>query len=137
MTASASTADQRAARGLIPLAAWTAAWVASLAIARFVPGQLGEYQSIAAWIAIGVNVAVGIVWIVAHARYLRQLDDLQRKILTDALAVALGAGLVAAMAASVANNASLISFGDDAATFAIVAAVAYIGMAIVGNVRYR
>ena len=137
MTASASTADQRAARSLIPLAAWTAAWVASLAIARFVPGQLGEYQPIAAWIALGVNVAVGIVWIVAHARYLRQLDDLQRKILTDALAVALGAGLVGAMAASVANNAGLISFGDDAATFAIVAAVAYIVMAIVGNVRYR
>jgi len=135
--ASAPTADQRAFRSLIPLAAWTVAWVVSLAVARFVPDLMGEYPSIAAWIAIGVNVAVGIAWILSHARYLRSLDDLQRKILTDALALALGAGLVGAMAASVANTAGLISFGADAATFAVIASVVYVVGAIVGNLRYR
>jgi hypothetical protein len=137
MTTSETTADHRALLSLIPLAAWTLAWVASLAVARFVPDLLGEYQPFAAWIAIGLNLVVGIVWIFAHARYLRRLDDLQRKILMDALAMGLGAGLVGAMAASVANVAGLISFGADAATFAVVASVVYIIAVIVGNVRYR
>jgi hypothetical protein len=126
MTVLETTADQRAFRSLIPLTAWTVAWVASLAVARFVPDLMGEYQSPAAWIAIGLNLVVGIAWILAHVRYLHRLDELQRKTLMEALAMGLGAGLVGAMAASVANNAGLISFGADAAAFAVVASVVHI-----------
>lgn len=137
MIASETDFDRRVRRSVIPLAIWTAAWVASLAVARFVPDLSGEHQPMAAGIAIGVNVVVGIFWIVAHARYLRRQDDLQRKILMDALAVALGVGLVGAMAASVANSAGLVSLGSDAAVFAIIAGVAYIVTARVGKLRYR
>ncbi len=90
------------------LAIWTLAWVATLALAKFGPALLWNEQPVASWIAIAVNIAVGVAWIVAHAQYLRGVDDLQRKILMDALAIALGAGLVGGFAYSAANTAGLI-----------------------------
>lgn len=137
MTESATSTQQQAARSLIPLAIWTTAWVASLAAAKFLPELMGEYQAIAAWVLIGLNIVVGIVWIVVYARYLRLLDDLQRKIQMEALVLALGGGFVGAMAVSVANSAGLVSFGADAATFAIIASIVYIVATIIGNLRYR
>ena len=41
-----------------------------------------------------LNVLVGVGWIVAFTRFLPTLDELQRKIMQDALAVTLGAAWV-------------------------------------------
>ena len=38
-----------------------------------------------------LNVLVGSAWIISFTRWLRALDELQRKIMQDALAVTLGA----------------------------------------------
>ena len=129
-----------AARGrgsILALAIWTAAWVASLAVARFGAAAMGESSAAASWILIAVNVAVGIGWIIAHARYLRGVDDLQRKILMDALAVALGAGLVGGLAFSVAGSAGLIAFDSDIAFASILMGVVYLVAVAAGTLRYR
>ena len=56
------------------LALWTLAWVATLALARFGPSSLWDSQPAASWAAVAINLAVGIGWIVAHARYLQAID---------------------------------------------------------------
>jgi hypothetical protein len=84
-----------------------------------------------------VNLAVGIGWIVAHARYLHLADDLQRKVMTDALAVGLGVGVVGGLAYAAADNLGLISFDFGLAVFPVLAAVGYIVATLVGNLRYR
>ena len=128
----------RTQRGtVLPLAIWTIAWVASLALAKFGSSGLWDSNPVLSWIAIAANVAVGIGWIVAHARYLRGVDDLQRKILMDALAIALGAGLVGGLAFSVANGAGLVSFDSDIAFVSILMGVVYIITVAVGTLRYR
>ena len=129
-----------AARGtgsILALAIWTAAWVASLAVAKFGSAAMGESSAAVSWILIAVNVAVGIGWIIAHARYLRGVDDLQRKILMDALAVALGAGLVGGLAFSVAGSAGLIAFDSDIAFASILMGVVYLVAVAAGTLRYR
>ena len=129
-----------AARGrgsILALAIWTAAWVASLAVAKFGSAAAGESSAAVSWILIAVNVAVGIGWIIAHARYLRGVDDLQRKILMDALAVALGAGLVGGLAFSVAGSAGLIAFDSDIAFASILRGVVYLVAVAAGTLRYR
>src|SRR5690606_20108479 len=78
-----------AVRTTLGLAAWTLAWVVTVAVARFGPEYLWDSKA-ASWAAVAVNVAAGIGWIVAHARYLRGIDELQRKIMQDALVVTLG-----------------------------------------------
>jgi len=119
------------------LAVWTIAWVATLALASFGSKFLWDGNLVVSWIAIAVNVAVGIAWIVAHARFLRGVDDLQRKILQDAIAVALGAGLVGGFAYAAASNIGLVQFDSDIAFLTVLMAVVYMVAIAVGTLRYR
>lgn len=119
------------------LALWTFAWVATLALARFGPTSLWDSQPVASWAAVATNLVVGIGWIVAHARYLRGIDELQRKIMQDALAVTLGVGWVGGFANVVADTADLIAYDVDAGVFPALLGVVYLVATLVGNVRYR
>lgn len=129
-------ADRAALRSIAPLAAWTLAWVATLAVAKFGP-LLWEREPVLSWSAWIVNVAVGIAWIVAHARYLRGVDDLQRKIMLDAMGVALGAAIVGGCAYAVAGSSGLFGTGAGVGVLAILVAAVYIGGVAVGSLRYR
>ena len=119
------------------LALWTLAWVATLALARFGPRLLWDSQPVASWAAVATNLAAGIGWIVAHARFLRGIDELQRKIMQDALAVTLGVGWVAGFAYVLADAADLIAHDADIGVFSALLAVVYMVAIVGGNIRYR
>ena len=119
------------------LALWTLAWLATLAVARFGPEFLWEAQPVASWIAVAVNVLVGIAWIVAFARFLRAQDDLWRKISLDALAVTLGVGWVGGFAYVVADAAGLITYDVNIAVFPALLGVVFSIAFVVGMFRYR
>ena len=119
------------------LALWTLAWVATLALARFGPRLLWDSQPAASWAAVATNLVVGIGWIVAHARYLRGIDELQRKIMQDALAVTLGVGWVGGFAYVVADAADLLTLDVEIGVFAALLGVVYMIANVVGQLRYR
>lgn len=123
--------------GVGSLALWTLAWIATLALASFGPPLLWNSAPVISWLAIGLNVAVGIVWVVVHARYLRGVDDLQRKIMMDAIGVALGLGLVGGFAYAAASNIDLINFRSDIAFLSILMGLVYVVAVAVGSLRYR
>ena len=137
MPAHNQTMDQRATRSIGRMAVWTLAWMATLALARFGPGLLWDSQPVIGWIAIAVNLIVGVGWVFDHARYLRELDDLQRKIMLEAMAVALGVGLVGGFAYAAANNVGLIAFDANIAFFSALMGVVYAVASVVGTLRYR
>lgn len=117
------------------LALWTLAWVTTLALASF--PSLWDSQPVASWAAVAANLAVGIGMIVAHARFLRGIDELQRKIMQDALAITLGAGWVGGMAYVVADAAGLIAYDAGAEIFPALLGAVYLIAIAVGNLRYR
>ncbi len=120
------------------LVLWTLAWLATLALARFGPGLLwSPQQSVASWVAVAANLVVGIGWIVAFARFLRGLDDLERKIMLDALAVTLGVGWVGGFAYVVADAAGLVADDVDIAVFPALLGVTFLIAFVVGKIRYR
>jgi hypothetical protein len=131
------TGTQDAIRNVARLAVWTFAWLATLALAKFGPSILWDSQPVASWIAIAANLVVGAGWIVAHARYLQRADELQRKIMLDAMAVALGVGLVGGFAYSAADNADLIAFDANIAFLSVLMGVVYMVTIAVENLRYR
>jgi hypothetical protein len=92
---------------------------------------------VASWIAVAVNVIAGIGWVVAHVRFLRASDELQRKILLDALAITLGVGWIAGFAYVVADAAGLIPFEVGPAVLPVVLAVVYLLAVLAGRIRYR
>ena len=117
---------------------WTLAWAATLALAKFGPGLLWSSQQPAvSWAAVAVNLAAGIGWIVAFTRLLQGLDELQRKILQDALVVTLGAGWVGGFAYIVADAAGLVAYDINIAVFPVLLGVVYLIAFAVGNFRYR
>ena len=124
-------------KAITRLALWTLAWVATLALARFGPRLLWGSQPVASWAAVATNLAVGIGWIVAHARYLREIDELQRKIMQDALAVTLGVGWVGGFAYVVADAADLIAQDVGNGVLPALLAVVYMIAIVVGNIKYR
>ena len=137
MQQSTQSVDQRAFKIVVPTAIWTVIWLATLALAKFGPDLLWNDQPIVSWIAVALNVVAGLVLVVVHARYLRNVDDLQRKILMDAMAVALGVGLVGGFAYSVANSADLITFDGSFAFISALMGVVYAIASVVGTLRYR
>jgi len=119
------------------LALWTLAWLATLAAARFGPALIWHEHALATWIAVAVNVAVGVAWIISFARFLRAQDELWRKITHDALAVTLGAGWVAGFGYFAADAAGLIRYDVNGALFAALLGVVYLISVAMGWLRYR
>jgi hypothetical protein len=132
---SQTAGEQEAIKSLARLALWTLAWVATLALAKFGPEHLWDSEA-ASWAAVATNLAVGVGWIVAHARYLRGIDELQRKIMQDALAVTLGVGWVGGFAWVVADGADLIAHDANIAIFPALLGVVYMIATVAGHMRY-
>ncbi|EAR23906.1 hypothetical protein A20C1_05597 [marine actinobacterium PHSC20C1] len=137
MQDSKQTINTRAKRNSFGLAIWTFAWLVTLALTTFGPGFLGDSLQVAGWILIAANLIAGIGWIVAHARYLRGRDELQRKIILDAIAVALGAGLVGGFAYAAAHSIGLVTLDIGIASLCSLMAIVYLVATVVGSVRYR
>jgi hypothetical protein len=119
------------------LALWTFAWSATLALAKFGPEHLWDARPAASWAAVSLNLAAGIGWIVTHARYLRGIDELQRKIMQDALAVTLGVGWVAGFGYIVAEAADLIARDGEIGVLTALLGVVYMIAIAAGHLRYR
>lgn len=138
MQAHNETASYRESnRASAQLVLWTLAWAATLAAARFGPEVVWDERPAASWAAVAVNVLIGITWIVTFARFLRALDDLQRKIMQDALAVTLGVGWVVGFAYAVADTAGLVTRDLELALFPAMLGVVYMISFVIGRLRYR
>lgn len=131
--ATANYREQMKATG--GLAAWTLAWLATLAIARFGPELLWGSQPVGTWVAVAVNLLVGIGVIVAYTRYLRRADELDRKIMLDALAVTLGLAWVTGFAYVAANAAGLVTI--DIGVLLAAPGVVFVLAVVAGKIRYR
>ncbi|MFD6973739.1 hypothetical protein [Streptomyces sp. NPDC059979] len=120
------------------LVLWTLAWAATLALAKFGPRLLWEPpQQVASWAAVAVNLAVGVGWIVAFTRFLHALDELQRKIMQDALAVTLGVGWIVGFSYVVADAAGLVAHDVGIAVLPTLMGVVFVIAFVVGKIRYR
>jgi multisubunit Na+/H+ antiporter MnhF subunit len=136
MDATAAAPDYRESiRATAALALWTLAWLATLAVARFGPDLLWGGQATWSWIAVVVNLIVGAGVIVAYTRYLSRADELDRKIMLDALAVTLGVAWVTGFAYVVAHAAGLVTI--DIAVLLAAPGVVFVLAVVAGKIRYR
>lgn len=127
----------RQVRSTVGLAAWTLAWVASLALAAFGPELLWNDEPAPTLIAIATNVLIGVGMLFAHKRYLQSLDELQRAVQLQAMAWSLGAGLVGGLAWTLLAQHDLIGFDAEIAQLVAFMGLVYLAGCIVGVLRYR
>lgn len=138
-TRSAETKDwaSRVVRNTVGLAAWTAAWVASLALAAFGPGNLWDNQPALTLTAIAASVLIGVGMLLANKRNLQGMDELQRAIQLQAMAWSLGAGLVGGLAWTLLARHGLIGFEAEIAHLVAFMALVYMAGTVAGLLRYR
>jgi uncharacterized MnhB-related membrane protein len=75
--------------------------------------------------------------IIAHKRYIQGLDELQRKIMLEAMAVTLGVGVVAGLAYANLDIADLIAADAEIGALIMLMGAVYVVTTVVGLKRYR
>ena len=116
---------------------WTMVWVVTMAIAAFAPRFIWDFNTSLTIITLLVNLAVGFRMLVANRDYLRGLDEMQQKILFDAMAFTLGVGLVIGLSYELLEDIKLIGFEPEISHLIIVMCLTYLTAMIAGHRKYR
>ncbi|MCB1691648.1 MAG: hypothetical protein KDI19_02725 [Pseudomonadales bacterium] len=125
------------ARRTLELGYWTAAWVLTMALATFGPTAWWPGNDVLSWTAILANLAIGAGMIRANKRHLDSLDEMQSKVQLDAMALALGVGLVGGLGYSNLDIANLIPGDAEISMLVIFIGLTYLGGVMFGMRRYR
>ena len=121
----------------IRLAWWTAAWVVTMAIAVFGSQFVWKEIPSLSLAAIVLNLLVGVGMILANRRHLKGLDELQQKIQLEAMALALGVGLIGGLAYSNLDVTNLIAFDAEISHLVILMALTYMAGIAAATRKYR
>jgi len=116
---------------------WTIAWVITMAIAAFAPRFVWDYNTAFSVIAILVNLVIGFRMLVANRVHLKGLDEMQQKILLDAMALSLGVGLVVGLSYELLEDIKLITFQPEIAHVVIVMGLTYLVAVLLGHRKYQ
>ena len=129
--------EARTKKNTKSLAVWTVAWTLSMALATFGPKFIWQGDRLLTILAILLNLGLGIGMIVANKRHLKGLDELQQKIQLEAMALALGVGLVGGLSYSLLDITNLIHSDAEISHLVILMALTYMGGIVAGQVRYK
>ncbi len=116
---------------------WTFAWVASMALASFGPKFIWDFNPWASSLAILLNLSLGVGMMIAQKNWLQSLDELQVRIQLNAMAVALGVGIVGGLGYSLLDIANLISMDAEIGILVMLIGLTYLGGTIIGTLRYK
>lgn len=119
------------------LACWTGSWLVTMAIASFGPKFIWNNNPNISLVFIVINTIVGVGMIMMNRKYINGLDEMHRKVTLDAMAIALGAGVVGGLSYSMLDIARVIPFTAEIAHLVLLIGITYIIAIIVGNNRYK
>jgi hypothetical protein len=124
-------------RSTLRLAYWTGAWLITTAILAFGPKFIWGQAAALTYGAFALNVLAGVAMILANKNYIRDLDELHRKIMLDAMGITLGVAVVVSLAHSLLDNYDLVPFRADAAHLLILMSLTFMASVVLGMRRYR
>lgn len=116
------------------LAAWTAAWVATVALATFGHKFLWDGDKFISLLVIVIQVAIGAGMILSNKRLLLGLDEMQQRIQLEAMGVTLGVALVAGIAYSALDATDVISFDAEISLLIGLLGITYL-VAVISRAR--
>jgi len=113
---------------------WLLGWMVVFVATSYTlkSGVLGH--GLLAWLAIVPSTALGLVAIMMFIRYLREADELLRKIQLEAIALGFGAGVLATFTGSLVSR--LLEKSLDGGDILLVMVAVYVLGVIVGTRRY-
>lgn len=121
----------------IRLALWTAAWLVTTAIAAFGPKVLWDFSTVPTILGVLANVGVGFGMMGASKRHLQGQDELMQKIQLEAMAFAMGMGLVIGLSYELLEDIRIISFEPEISHLVILVCLTYMAAMVAGIRKYR
>ena len=119
------------------LAIWTFAWTASTALAAFGPKYLWDDATGPSAMAILLNVGIGIGMILANRRLIDGLDELERKIHLESLALTLGLTMIVGIGYSLLDITNVIPWDAEISFLVIFMGLCYITTLVINQKRYN
>ena len=116
---------------------WTGAWVLATAGAAFGPRFLWDFNTLPTVLGVLIHISIGFGMIRVFKQYLLGLDELQRKIQLDAMALTLGVGMVVGVSYELLEDIKLITFEPEISHLIILMCLTYCVGIILGNRRYQ
>jgi len=116
---------------------WSVVWVLATAGAAFGPKNLWNFNTLLTIIAVLIHIGIGLGMIRVFKQFLLGLDELQRKIHLDAMAISLGIGLVFGCSYEMLEDIKLIPFQPEIPHLMIVMYLTYAIGAVIGVRKYQ
>ena len=130
-----STAQTK--KNTIRLFFWSVAWVLATAGASFGPKSLWEFNTLPTILGVLIHIGIGFGMIRMFKQYLLGLDELQRKIQLDAMALSLGIGLVIGSSYELLEDIKLIPFEPEIPHLIILMSLTYVVGTVLGHRKYQ
>jgi hypothetical protein len=118
------------------LAIWTWSWVGTLAIATFGPKFIWSGNRLLTILAIGINLVIGILMILANRKLFNHYDELERKIHLEAMAFTLGVAVVAGLCYSLLDQTNLIAGDAEIGILVGLIGLTYMVSMLINRKRY-
>ena len=132
-----SSYESRTQANVLRIFWWSLAWVGTCALLVFGPKFLWAKALVFTLLAVGLNVLVGVCAIMANKTYFEELDDLQRRVHLNSLAITVGVAFIAAVPYSVLDAYHVIPFHADVAHLVMLMGLTYAVSNLYGTRRYR
>ena len=116
---------------------WSVVWVLVTAGVAFSPKNIWNFNTWLTIIAVLVHIGLGLGMIRAFKQYLLGLDELQRKIQLDAMALSLGIGLVLGSSYELLEDIKLIPFQPEIPHLIILMSLTYVVGCVLGHRKYQ
>ena len=116
---------------------WTVAWVLATAGVAFGSKNLWNFNTWLTIIAVLIHIGLGLGMIRVFKQYLLGLDELQRKIQLDAMALSLGIGLVLGSSYELLEDIKLIPFEPEIPHLLILMSLTYVVGTVLGHRKYQ
>jgi len=129
--------ESRTRRNVIRLFLWNGAWLATTALMAFGPKFLWNKDLVFTLLAVALDVAVGVGMILSNKNYLAELDELQRKVQLNSMAITLGVGLIAGVPLAVMDSYHVLPFHADISSLLILMSLTFGVSNLYGTRRYR
>lgn len=116
---------------------WTLGWLLSLALLAFGPKLLWNFNVTISLAVIAVNLVFGYCMIITNKNYLDGLDELQRQLHLNAMAISLGISVVFGAIYGLLEPARLLDATPSPSNILIVMSISYFISLVINFRKYQ
>lgn len=132
-----TTLAQRNKASTKTLFLWTLGWLLSLALLAFGPKLLWDFNVAISLSVIAVNLVFGYCMIITNKKYLDGLDELQRQLHLNAMAISLGVSVVFGAIYGLLEPARLLDATPSPSNILIVMSISYFISLVINFRKYQ